>query len=76
MGMNICMILASIGSLASFIPALCLIIRRLHDVGMSGWFLLINIIPVIGGIILLIFTLLPSQKHENKYGVGPAQPLN
>jgi uncharacterized membrane protein YhaH (DUF805 family)/cold shock CspA family protein len=58
--------------LATFIPNLALIIRRQHDIGLSGWFYLLILIPYIGGLIIFVFTLIPSQKHENKWGPIPA----
>ncbi len=58
--------------LATFIPNLALTIRRQHDIGLSGWFYLLIFIPYIGGLIILVFTLIPSQKHENKWGPIPA----
>lgn len=54
-----------------FLPAIAVWVRRLHDVGKSGWFLLIVFIPVIGGIWLLILALQDSQPGENKYGPNP-----
>ena len=57
--------------LAIIIPTLALWMRRLHDTGKSGWWLLINIIPVVGSIVLLIFALLDSQPGDNKYGPNP-----
>jgi uncharacterized membrane protein YhaH (DUF805 family) len=42
------------------IPTLAVQVRRLHDVGRSGWFLLISLIPYIGGFVLFIQYLLPS----------------
>ena len=51
------------------IPLLSQQIRRLHDIGVSGWWVLIGLfVPYIGGFILLIMSLLPSQPHPNKYG--------
>jgi uncharacterized membrane protein YhaH (DUF805 family)/cold shock CspA family protein len=58
--------------LATFIPNLALTIRRQHDIGLSGWFYLLILIPYIGGLIIFVFTLIPSQKHENKWGPIPA----
>ena len=50
------------------IPALfSLQIRRIHDLGWSGWWLLLAFIPVIGGTILLIIYLFPSAYGTNKY---------
>ena len=51
------------------IPLLSQQIRRLHDIGVSGWWVLIGLfVPYIGAFILLIMSLLPSQPHPNKYG--------
>ena len=40
-------------------------VRRLHDTGKSGWFILLGLIPFVGGIILLIFFCLDSQPETN-----------
>ena len=50
-----------------YIPLLSQTIRRLHDAGYSGWFIALGLIPYLGGIILLVLCLLPSQPHPNKY---------
>lgn len=55
-------------SLGMFIPSLSVASRRLHDVGRSTWWFMINIIPLLGTIILLIFLASPSQPNENKWG--------
>lgn len=57
--------------LAIFIPTLAVIVRRLHDVGKSGWFYLISIIPLIGAIILIVFLAQPSEPNANKWGPVP-----
>ena len=46
-------------------------VRRLHDTGKSGWFILLGLIPFVGGIILLIFFCLDSQPETNEYGPSP-----
>jgi len=56
--------------LATFLPSIAVSIRRLHDIGKSGWWLLINLIPIVGPLVLLYFTVLDS-KEDNKYGVNP-----
>lgn len=53
------------------IPSISVLIRRLHDTGRSGWWILVALIPIVGAIILLFFTLLPSNKGENQYGPNP-----
>ena len=58
-------------SVAILIPSLAVEFRRLHDTGRSGWFVLLNCIPVIGQIILIIFCIQDSQPGDNKYGPNP-----
>jgi len=57
--------------LAMFIPSLAVAVRRLHDTGKSGWFLLIGLIPFIGSIILLVFYCMDSQPGPNEFGPNP-----
>jgi uncharacterized membrane protein YhaH (DUF805 family) len=58
-------------ALAVLIPGLAVSVRRLHDVGKSGWMLLIALIPIIGAIILLVLMVTDSNPGENKYGPNP-----
>lgn len=53
------------------IPSICVSVRRLHDTGHSGWWLLISLVPLVGGIVLLVFYCLDSQKGGNQYGPNP-----
>ena len=59
-----------------FLPILVLTpsiaIRRLHDSGKSGWWLLLGFLPGAGGVILLVFLLLPGETRENRYGAVPS----
>lgn len=64
--------LVSVVMLVFFIPSISVMVRRIHDLGLSGWFYLLFFIPYIGSLILLVFALMPSQKFENKYGPAPA----
>ncbi|MEO8574281.1 MAG: DUF805 domain-containing protein [Pyrinomonadaceae bacterium] len=57
--------------LATLIPGLAVSVRRLHDIGKSGWFMLLALIPCVGGIILLIFDVTPGDAGENEYGPDP-----
>jgi uncharacterized membrane protein YhaH (DUF805 family) len=57
--------------LAVIIPGLAVSVRRLHDTGRSGWFILVAFIPFVGGIILLVFTCMDSQPGPNLYGPNP-----
>ena len=45
--------------------------RRMHDVGMSGWLVLITLIPFLGGLFMFVVSLLPSQEGANQYGPYP-----
>lgn len=58
-------------ALGTLIPGLAVGIRRLHDTGKSGWFLLISLVPLVGGIILLVFLFSDSSKESNQYGPSP-----
>ena len=58
--------------LAMLVPGIAMAVRRQHDIGLSGWFYLLIFVPYIGGMILFVFALIPSQKHENKWGPVPA----
>jgi len=53
------------------IPSLAVFVRRLHDVGKSGWFILISLIPLIGAIWLLVLVLTDSDTGDNEYGPNP-----
>ena len=64
-------IVASVVALAFFLPNLAVTVRRLHDIGRSGLWLLIVFIPFIGSLILLFFMLLDSQSEANKWGPPP-----
>ena len=54
-----------------FLPSLSILIRRLHDVGKSGWFTLLLLIPLIGLIGLTIFLFKKSNTGENRFGSSP-----
>ena len=58
-------------NLLILIPSLAVAVRRLHDIGKSGWMLLIGLIPLVGAIWLLILLLRDSEARENKYGPNP-----
>ena len=60
-----------IAALATFIPSLAASVRRLHDIGKSGWNLLFGLIPFVGAILLIVWHCQPSQEGENEYGPNP-----
>lgn len=57
--------------LAVFIPSLAVLVRRLHDVGKSGWWYFIVFIPIIGAIWLFVLLVTDSEAVTNKYGENP-----
>lgn len=61
-------------ALALFVPGLAVAVRRLHDTGKSGWMILIGLIPLVGGIWLLILMVTEGQPQENEYGPAPKAP--
>ena len=57
--------------LVTIVPALAVLVRRLHDTRKSGWWAFIGFVPIVGAIILLVFTVLDSEVAENKHGPCP-----
>ncbi len=53
------------------IPGVSVSVRRLHDIGKSGWYFLVNLIPLIGSIWFLILTAKEGDDFENFYGKDP-----
>ena len=62
--------LAYIWSLATLVPQIAITIRRLHDIGKSGWYYLIGLIPLVGGIILLVW-MCQDSTEDNQWGPNP-----
>ncbi len=69
--MGVFIALIGIYALVIFIPSLALGIRRLHDTGRSGWYMLLNLVPYVGSIILIVFFATDSQPGANMYGENP-----
>ena len=64
-------LLGGLYSLAMFVPGVAVSIRRLHDTGRSGWWLLIGLVPLVGVIVLFIFTVQAGGAGQNQYGPDP-----
>ncbi len=64
-------ILGGLFALVMLIPSFAVGIRRLHDTSRSRWWVLIGFIPLIGGIVLLVFTVQDSTSGDNAYGPNP-----
>jgi uncharacterized membrane protein YhaH (DUF805 family) len=63
-------------SLAVLVPSIAVAVRRLHDTGRSGWWLLIAFVPLIGGLVLLVFYVQDSQPGSNPFGANPKSGKN
>lgn len=58
-------------ALAVLLPSLAVAVRRLHDTGKSGWWLLIALVPLVGFIVLLVFFTADSDRQPNRWGPSP-----
>lgn len=65
--------LGGLFALAMILPSIAVSVRRLHDTSRSGWWLLISLIPLIGGVVLLVFVCLDSTPGTNAYGPNPKE---
>lgn len=68
-------ILGGIYSLAVIIPGLAVFVRRLHDIGKSGWMILVGLIPIAGAIWLIVLAATDGNPGDNKYGSNPKQTV-
>ena len=68
--MGIIILLLSITLSIHIVPMFCVTVRRLHDRNLSGWLMLLSLVPI-GHVVLLIFMLLPSTLGDNSYGPNP-----
>jgi uncharacterized membrane protein YhaH (DUF805 family) len=58
-------------ALGLLVPSIAVGIRRLHDLDKSGWWLLIALIPFVGGIVLLVFFVMEGTRGPNRFGADP-----
>jgi uncharacterized membrane protein YhaH (DUF805 family) len=66
----ICDVILIIFCVAVFVPSLCLSVRRLHDIGQSGWLVLLYFLPLVN-LIPFFMTFFDSQPGKNNYGPNP-----
>jgi uncharacterized membrane protein YhaH (DUF805 family) len=64
-------VFTTLGSLGMFLPSLSVAVRRLHDTNRSGWLILLGLIPLVGGIILLVFACQRGTIGPNRFGDDP-----
>lgn len=67
-------IVSGLFALFSLIPSLAVLVRRLHDVDRSGWWLLLVFLPILGWFVLFIFTCLDGTRGPNRFGLDPKNP--
>ncbi|MEZ4938501.1 MAG: DUF805 domain-containing protein [Crocinitomicaceae bacterium] len=67
-------LLGGLYSLFILVPSLAVGVRRLHDTNKSGWMLLVALIPLVGGIWLLVLFVTDGDKGPNQYGPDPKNP--
>ena len=65
------MLLLVLVALGLLIPSLAVCVRRLHDLNKSGWNYFIGLIPLVGGIILLVWFCTEGNRFTNNYGPDP-----
>jgi len=65
-------VFSTLALLILFLPNLAVSVRRLHDIDMSGWFLLIEFIPLIGWIFMIVWGCQRGTDGPNRFGMGPA----
>lgn len=71
MASPIFIVILAIYALIILIPSLAVLVRRLHDTGRSGLWILISLVPIIGGIWLFVLTVIDSHEGSNEYGQCP-----
>jgi len=67
-------VLSTLWSLINFVGAAALTVRRLHDTGRSGWWWFVQLIPVIGSIVMIVFVLLPTRPQPVTTGQSGPDP--
>jgi uncharacterized membrane protein YhaH (DUF805 family) len=72
---QIFMALISLFALGTLIPSVAVLVRRFHDQAMSGWFLLLYLVPYVGTLIVLFFLCRPGTNGTNRYGADPRSDL-
>ncbi len=54
-----------------FLPSIAVQVRRFHDQDKSGWFVLLSLVPYVGGLIMLFFMVQPGTAGPNRFGPDP-----
>ena len=59
-------------ALVHLLPSIAVTVRRLHDTNRSGWWQLVSLVPVVGGLVMLVLYLLSGTPGANRFGEPPA----
>jgi len=70
---DVVLLLIPIHILITILPGISVMIRRMHDVGRTGWLYLLQLVPIIGTAVILIWLCSASQPGSNKYGPNPKE---
>ncbi len=68
-------VMAPLYGLWTMVPRIAVLVRRLHDTGRSGWWLLFWFVPLVGGVCVLVFLLEDGTLDANRYGPSPKDSL-
>jgi uncharacterized membrane protein YhaH (DUF805 family) len=63
--------ISAVYSLATFLPAIAVGVRRLHDINRTGWWHLLILLPIVGWVVLIVWWATSGTKGENRYGSDP-----
>ena len=63
-----------LAALAVIVPNIAVTVRRLHDADLSGWLYLLNLVPYVGGLVVLVLTVLPSKPSGARFD-RPSAPF-
>lgn len=74
-GLSIAVGLFCLYAIASIIPSLAVTVRRMHDIGKSGWTVLVSLIPLAGPIWILVLLITEGEHGENYYGPDPKSTI-
>ncbi|WP_420145351.1 DUF805 domain-containing protein [Sphingobium sp.] len=72
-GSSVLFVLLGLLVLGLLIPSIAVQVRRFHDQDKSGWFVLINFVPYVGGLIVLVFMCLDGTRGPNRFGPDPKE---
>ena len=64
-------LLSGLYVLAVLLPGIAVTVRRLHDTDRSGWWVLLNLIPYAGSLVIMVLACLDSQPGANRFGPNP-----